>query len=242
MLRARPPHDNRLFESLLTIRTGDTLNPRIAEHLADCRAARRGYAELVTFLDDVAADASAESDAVFTRERLGPRRSRFCGASITSAVRPASSAFRATFRPLVTCRRRPGSRPAGWRRQRRPACSSAWPSEPSLEWQRHAQVHTVSQANPANPANEVNDVRSADPVEPINQIAQSTPDAHDAALPAAAPVATDGNQTSAPSVAADDAFLSDLETALERNQTRELRALDALTPHVREVREIRYVR
>jgi hypothetical protein len=36
-------------------------------------------------------------------------------------------------------------------------------------------------------------------------------------------------------VAADDAFLSDLETALERPHTRELLAFDALTPHVREV-------
>ena len=34
---------------------------------------------------------------------------------------------------------------------------------------------------------------------------------------------------------ADDAFLSDLEIALERPHTRELQAFDALTPHVREV-------
>ena len=38
-------------------------------------------------------------------------------------------------------------------------------------------------------------------------------------------------------VAADDAFLSDLEIALERPHTRELRAFDALTPHVREIRD-----
>ena len=36
-------------------------------------------------------------------------------------------------------------------------------------------------------------------------------------------------------VSADDAFLSDLEVALERPHTRELLAFDALTPHVREV-------
>jgi hypothetical protein len=33
-----------------------------------------------------------------------------------------------------------------------------------------------------------------------------------------------------------DAFLSELELALERPHTRELVALDELTPHVREVR------
>lgn len=47
------------------------------------------------------------------------------------------------------------------------------------------------------------------------------------------PVATRG--TSPGEVAADDAFLSELELALERPHTRELRAFDALTPHVREI-------
>jgi hypothetical protein len=40
-------------------------------------------------------------------------------------------------------------------------------------------------------------------------------------------------------IATDDAFLSDLEVALERPHTRELLAFDALTPHVREVRDQR---
>jgi hypothetical protein len=40
-------------------------------------------------------------------------------------------------------------------------------------------------------------------------------------------------------IAPDDAFLSDLEIALERPHTRELQAFDALTPHVREVRDQR---
>jgi len=51
------------------------------------------------------------------------------------------------------------------------------------------------------------------------------------------PVATRG--TSPVDVAADDAFLSELEIALERPHTRELMAFDALTPHVREIRDQR---
>jgi predicted anti-sigma-YlaC factor YlaD len=51
------------------------------------------------------------------------------------------------------------------------------------------------------------------------------------------PVATRGNSPA--EVAADDAFLSDLELALERPHTRELQAFDALTPHVREVSNAR---
>jgi anti-sigma factor RsiW len=59
--------------------------------------------------------------------------------------------------------------------------------------------------------------------------------ARQSSAPAAlGPVATRG---AAPAtVAADDAFLSDLEIALERPHTRELLAFDALTPHVREVK------
>src|SRR5262245_8231766 len=52
------------------------------------------------------------------------------------------------------------------------------------------------------------------------------------AAPMLTPVATRGNSPA--QVAADDAFLSDLELALERPHTRELLAFDALTPHVRE--------
>ncbi len=51
------------------------------------------------------------------------------------------------------------------------------------------------------------------------------------------PVATRG--TGQPDVAADTAFLSELEIALERPHTRELQAFDTFTPHVREVSEQR---
>lgn len=40
-------------------------------------------------------------------------------------------------------------------------------------------------------------------------------------------------------IAADTAFLSDLEAALERPHTRELQAFDELTPHFREIRDQR---
>jgi anti-sigma factor RsiW len=55
--------------------------------------------------------------------------------------------------------------------------------------------------------------------------------------PRLAPVATRGSSPA--EVAADEAFLSDLEIALERPHTRELQAFDALTPHVREIKDQR---
>jgi len=55
--------------------------------------------------------------------------------------------------------------------------------------------------------------------------------------PRMTPVATRGSSPA--EAAADDAFLSDLEVALERPHTRELQAFEALTPHVREIRDQR---
>ena len=56
----------------------------------------------------------------------------------------------------------------------------------------------------------------------------------ESARPRLTPTGTRGNPAD---VAADDAFLSDLEAALERPHTSELRAFDAFTPRVREVRD-----
>jgi anti-sigma factor RsiW len=45
-----------------------------------------------------------------------------------------------------------------------------------------------------------------------------------------------GTRAMVPQTAADDVFLSELEVALDRPHTRELVAIDALTPHFREIR------
>lgn len=45
--------------------------------------------------------------------------------------------------------------------------------------------------------------------------------------------------TPTPDIAADEAFMSELELALDRPRTRELAAFDAFTPHFREIRATR---
>jgi hypothetical protein len=59
-------------------------------------------------------------------------------------------------------------------------------------------------------------------------------DAIDSRAPTAATRATRATDG-----AADDAFLSELDLALDRPRTRELVAFDAFTPHVREIRDLR---
>lgn len=56
--------------------------------------------------------------------------------------------------------------------------------------------------------------------------------------PILTPTATGGSNPT-PDVAADRAFLSDLEIALDRPRTSELQPLDVLTPHVLEIRDVR---
>lgn len=68
---------------------------------------------------------------------------------------------------------------------------------------------------------------------PLNGRPSFLADASRARAPRMAPVATRGS--GAAEIATDDAFLSDLELALERPHTRELQAFDALTPHIREI-------
>jgi hypothetical protein len=91
--RARPPPRRTLFDSYLAERAGDPIDPPIAEHLADCAACCRGYAELAAFMDTLRKDGEVEADAIFTPERLASSSSRLRAASRMSGGRPASSAF-----------------------------------------------------------------------------------------------------------------------------------------------------
>jgi hypothetical protein len=68
----RSPHlaENRLFDCYLAQQAGETLDPRTAEHLADCGQCAAAFAELVTFMNGVRSEAETEADLVFTPERL----------------------------------------------------------------------------------------------------------------------------------------------------------------------------
>ena len=62
--------DDHLFECYLATRTGEELDPRAAEHLADCDQCVARYDEVVAFMDTTRQAADAETDAEFTAERL----------------------------------------------------------------------------------------------------------------------------------------------------------------------------
>jgi anti-sigma factor RsiW len=217
-IRAHHLQEERLLDCYLAERGEEPLDPRLAEHLADCGACAARYASLTRFMDGLRADADADTDAVFTPERLQAqqhevaRRLEHVGRAARVISFPgrtvAGQAFdvgygasgRATHgTPRIATRWVAGAAAAGL------FFGAALGA--SFEW----DAHTRSQ----------------------RQVAANL---HQMARPAVrlTPVATRG--TTPPPVADDDAFLGELEVALERPQTRELQPFDTFTPHVVGVR------
>ncbi len=203
--RASHLQEERLFESYLAERSGEALDPPVAEHLADCASCGTRYAELTTFMDTLRRDGDAEADAIFTPERLRVQQQQILR-RMSLVGRPArvlSFPGRIVRRTIDASTSRTAPR---WAAAAAAAglfvgvavgASFPWSSRPA------AGQRPMIQAK-VSPRPE----RGTGGVDKVD-------------------------------IAPDDAFLSDLEVALERPHTRELLAFDALTPHVREVRDQR---
>jgi anti-sigma factor RsiW len=206
ILRAQHLDEARLFDCYLAECAGDGLDPRVAEHLADCPACGVKYAELARFMDSLRADGEADADEVFTPERLRAQQQQIAR-RIEQVGRPARVL---SFPGQLVSRTVSASGTRALPRWTAAAAAAGLfigiAVGASYEWDVHA-------GRPASVT--------------LARDSASRPTL-------LTPIATRG---SAPvDVAADDAFLSDLEAALEHPRTRELLAFDALTPHVREIR------
>jgi hypothetical protein len=213
----RAPHvqEEQLFDCYLAERAEEPLDPRLAEHLADCDACALRYTDLTQFMDGLGADAQADTDAVFTPDRLQAqqhaiaRRLEHVGRAARIISFPGRFAGTSAFAGRYGAGHDGSGTPRAARRWVAGAAAAGLffgaALGASFEWDWH--------------------VRSQP------QLAAS---ARETERPRLTPVATRG--TSPAAVADDDAFLSELEVALERPQTRELQPFDAFTPHVREVR------
>jgi anti-sigma factor RsiW len=74
--RVRHLDDDRLFDCYVSARIGEHPDPSALEHLGDCDDCERRYAELSTFMESLATEATAEADDHFTPERLRIQRQR----------------------------------------------------------------------------------------------------------------------------------------------------------------------
>jgi anti-sigma factor RsiW len=207
--------EERLFDSYMAERSGEPIDPPVAEHLTDCASCGARYTELATFMDTLRREGDAEADACFTPERLRVQQQHIAR-RIALLGRPARIL---SFPGRIVRRTIDASTGSSARWIAAAAAAGlfigvALGASYPWAWQDLGVPSLVARGG--------------------SLVARGGGIARPARM---TPVATRG--TSPADVAADDAFLSDLEVALERPHTRELQAFEALTPHVREIRDQR---
>jgi hypothetical protein len=199
--------EDRLFEYYLAVQNGEPIEPPAAEHLADCAECAARYDDLRRFMDGLRAEADDELDEIFSLEQQQAQRQHIAR-RIEHLTHPAH---------VISF---PGHRSGS------PAPSAG------LRMSHHRWTSAAAAAGLLIGIGLGGLYYSKVPTGRRPAVASgSIAGTSGAAVPAAAPAVTN------PVSDVDEQFLSELELAMERPHTRELVALDELTPHVREVRD-----
>jgi hypothetical protein len=197
--------EERLFDCYLAAKGGEILDPPVAEHLTDCDECGARYADLTSFMETLSMEASAEADVVFSPDRLRAQRLHI-SRRIEHLGHPARVI---TFPGRATSHHFGPSIPRPARRWIAAAAAAGLfvgvGTGLFLDREGRASFRHTSVAT----------ARQAILTAPVEGglIALERPEPFES----------------------DEAFLSELELAGERPRIRELTAVDALTPHVREV-------
>jgi predicted anti-sigma-YlaC factor YlaD len=211
----RAPHlqDERLFDCYYSERRGDAPDPPTAEHLNDCDECRRRFDELGQFLAALRTEADAELDAAFSPERMRAQQQEIARRleSVGRAARVISFPGRVAARQANASTARLATR---------------WIAAAAA-----AGLFVGVAAGSALNFGRIDFVRGA-----RFNVGQTARQRISSSVPAVLAPAAVGVST-----AADDAFMSDLESALDRPHTSELVVFDALTPHVREIVDVREI-
>ncbi len=200
-------HDERLFDCCLAEDAGEPADPPTAEHLAECGRCSERYAGLRQLLESIRTDGVAESDAVFTPDRLQAQQQQIARriAHVGRAARVLSFPAQFVSRHVGAATHRVATR---WIAAAAAAGLFVGVAAGMFLNNAHGRAASVGQ------------------LASVHRTASPPP------LPGRLAAARAGG---AASQNADDAFLSELDVALDRPYTRELAPFDALTPHVREV-------
>jgi hypothetical protein len=215
----RAPHlqEDVLHECYYAERRGDPIDPPAAEHLSDCDACRRRYADVGAFLNQLGHDADADVHALFPSERLRQQQQE-----IAKRLELVGRAARViTFPGRANAVAGPKARPSTTRLTTRWVAAAA----------AAGLFVGVAAGTSFNFIPGLNFVNSARPVGIVASRKAVT-----SALPSH--LASPPVSEAADIVDTDDRFMSDLESALDRPHTSELVVFDALTPHVREIRDL----
>ena len=200
-------HDDCLVECYFADRRGEPLDPPSAEHLADCDACGARFRELVTFLDDVRTASDAETDAIFTTERLRHQEEQILRRleHASRSARVISFPGQSPTHPMT------GGGRVGPRWLAAAAAAGLFVGVAVGGTILHPGVQ-----------------RSVTPMRVASSPVASARLAPSTAVLVNAPANVIDSID-------DDVFLMQLEFALERPHTQELQPFDALTPHVREI-------
>ena len=195
--------DDHLLDCYTAQRAGASPDPRVADHLSTCGGCGARYAELAAFMDDLREQADREVDTHFPADRLASQQQQILR-RLEHALRPA----------------RVISFPA-----RDAAHAAKSPVKLAPRWLAAAAAaglfigvgvggYLAPGRLGAAPAGRAGGVVPAMSVQ----------------SQAASPTSVRVNNTEV-EAADDDAFLVELEVALQRPHTQELLPLDAMTPH-----------
>jgi hypothetical protein len=205
-------HEERLFDCYVAAKGGEVLDPRDAEHLTDCDECGNRYAALSEFMEMLSTHATAESDVVFSPERLRAQR-----AHVSRRLEHVGHPARVITFPGRTASHHFGvSTPRPGRRWVAAAAAAGLfvgvATGLFLDHEGRGSGRRTSLAT----------ARQTVLTAPVLRV---EPGRVDARIELVRPRPFES----------DEAFLSELELAGERPRIRELTAVDALTPHVREV-------
>jgi hypothetical protein len=203
--------EDRLFDCYVADRGGEAIDPPSAEHLADCSECAARYAELAAFMDGVRADGEADLD-----ERFSPEQLRAQQKQIARRIEHVGHPARVISFPGQSPRHPSGTRL----------------SPMVLRW-----VVTATAAGLFIGVYVGTFVHRPTPAPFVPRMASTAPSVSPVDVPVV--VSTDADPAPLTEVVADDAndqFLLEVELAAEQPRTRELLALDELTPHVRPIR------
>ncbi|MBS1818121.1 MAG: hypothetical protein JSU08_09345 [Acidobacteria bacterium] len=206
MFRSGHLKDDQLLECYYAGRTGEALDPRLADHLSTCMECNEQFDTITTFLDDIRTDAEEEADALFTAEHLRTQREHILD-RLDQVQRPAR-VISFPRRDATPAQRSGGRVPPRWLA----AAAAAGLFIGVAVGGYFGPERLLRAPGGSSPSRQM--------------VVQPRPSPKPAVLV---------NSTQ-PTASDDDAFLMDLELALARPQPRELQAFDAMTPHVRDLR------
>lgn len=206
-LRSGHMKDSRLFATYLDKRSGETLDPRVVDHLATCDECADRFEEMAGLMNELRDAADAATEAAFPAERLDIQRQQILQ-RLEHVHRPAR-VISFPQREVAADGRTSGRMTPRWVAGAAAAglfIGFAAGGYLGPERLHRAPVHMASSS-----------------VAPAMSVQRS------ATTPAAVRIGATQPEPD------DDEFMIDLEVALTRPHNRELQPFDAMTPHVRDL-------